>query len=271
MTNFKKAPAYDKAKATLDSHLAKTGKILTIRQLKAACGGVGSNETYQQYMGQWREDRMKASGLNATLLAIRNQTESHAAIMKSLIDQAMLQIALSAVADDIVATDAEKVEEIDPDCEIDGEPVLRTEGEQVSEGKADDPNRIESAGSSCATPVAPAHEMSRSEEPAISSTPERTRSADEIDALAKAFVASSEPLFLDASESPSGSEDHTQHGDHVESRSALVPTVQDTTTNAHASLSRFDGGGQQATLPLESNKPEQGESDTSGGSANGTA
>lgn len=72
----KLAPPFQEACVELDRHFAKTHQVLTTRQLKAACGGSGSNETYLEYIVRWRAERIERTGVLSTVLSLHNQIES---------------------------------------------------------------------------------------------------------------------------------------------------------------------------------------------------
>lgn len=72
----KLAPPYDQACIELDRHFSKTHQILTTRQLKAACGGSGSNETYLEYIVRWKAERINRTGVLSTVLSLHNHVES---------------------------------------------------------------------------------------------------------------------------------------------------------------------------------------------------
>ena len=59
----KLAPPFEMACERLDSYFRKTHQIMTTRQLKAACGGFGSNETYLEYITRWRAERVEMTGV----------------------------------------------------------------------------------------------------------------------------------------------------------------------------------------------------------------
>lgn len=52
----KKPSSYSEAKSVLDENLAETGNILSVRQLKSQCGGVGSLDTFQKYLNKWKAE-----------------------------------------------------------------------------------------------------------------------------------------------------------------------------------------------------------------------
>lgn len=281
MNIHRKAPAYKQAKARLNACFAKTGKIPSIRELKAECGGAGSNETYQQYLKRWQAERSQASGTMPGLLALRNQVQANADIMIAIIDQTMQQVARlgllehdQAGADD---TDLDNTECDGGDPDFDDEDIgsasqarlidQPTAGDaDQSADKADAAREPEHADADADAPVAPA--------PAVGL---QTPSADEITALSQTFAEQAEPLFLEADDEPEidGSvmpiNRANPYGEQSVSRSAPMPIDSTDPLIDDTSLSRFNGGSQQTALPFEPNQPEQGESDSTGGSANGAA
>ncbi len=75
MTN-KLAPPFESACVELDRHFRQTHQVLTTRQLKAACGGFGSNETYLEYIVRWRAERIERTGVLSTVLSLHNHIDS---------------------------------------------------------------------------------------------------------------------------------------------------------------------------------------------------
>lgn len=283
MNIHRKAPAYEQAKARLNSFFARTGKIPSIRELKADCGGAGSNETYQQYLKRWQAERSQASGTMPGLLALRNQVQANADIMIAIIDQTMQQVARLGLLEDgqdgAYDGDLDNTECGDGDPDFDGEDIgSATQArliDQPTAGDADqsaekadaarEPEHAD-ADADADAPVAPA--------PAVGL---QTLPADEIAALSQTFAEQAEPLFLEADDEPDidGSVKPitraNAYGEHTVSRSAPMPIDSTDPLMNDTSLSRSNGGGQQTTFPFGPNQPEQGESDSTGGSANGAA
>ena len=262
-----------------------------------------------------------------SLLALKSHIAASSALANNLIDQAMLQLALSGLnfsgaefedaGDDGDEPDnrTDEVEEAVAlkNNETSGPPVpdAADPSFDVEDDDDSDPGSIFAA-------------FAFVDEEPLFPAKNGTRSADEVEAFARQFAEWGEARFLkenDASETParSGREDVSSpsttasmpsgqgsgkqsdpslsrhggggqqtthprgpnqpcqgesdkfHGESSASRSAPVPTVQGSATHKDTSLSRSNGGAQQGALPLEPNKPAQGESDTTGGSANGTA
>lgn len=281
MNMHRKAPAYEQAKARLNSCFARTGKIPSIRELKAECGGAGSNETYQQYLKRWQAEQSQASGTMPGLVALRNQVQANAEIMCAIIDQIMQHNArfglLEGGQDGAYDADLDNIECDDGDSDFEGEDIgsasqarlnnQPTAGDaDQSAVKADAAREPEHADADADAPFAPA--------PAVGL---QTPSADEIAALSQTFAEQAEPLFLEADDEPEidGSvmpiTRANAYGEHTVSRSAPMPIDSTDPLMNDTSLSRFNGGGQQTALPFEPNQPEQGESDSTGGSASGTA
>lgn len=281
MNIHRKALPYEQAKARLNSFFARTGKIPSIRELKAECGGAGSNETYQLYLKRWQAEQSQASGTMPGLLALRYQVQANADIMIAIIDQTMQQVArlglLEGGQDGACDGDLDNTECDDGDPDFDGEEIgsasqarlidQPTAGDADQSGdEADAAREPEHADADADAPVAPA--------PAVGL---QTPSANEIAALSQTFAEQAEPLFLEADDAPDidGSvmpiTRANAYGEHTVSRSAPMPIDSTDTLTNDTSLSRSNGGGQQTTFPFGPNQPEQGESDTTGGSANGAA
>jgi hypothetical protein len=118
---------------------------------------------------------------------------------------------------------------------------------------------------------APIDEALKASTTAAPPAADRTRSEDEIDALARAAAEIAVPRFMGSADEDDSPNPPETGGELEASRSAPVPTVRSSTENTNTSLSRSNGGAQQGALPFETTQPAKGESDTTGGSANGTA
>lgn len=315
MKPTRKASPYEVAKAQLDSHFTKTATVLPTRDLKAACGGEGSLETYSYYIKCWQGEMLQGSGIVPTLVAIEQQLQASAAIIGALLKQALRQAtSLGPVADEIdeigvvdgpdgtqhtakaPSTDVEESAELPEQAGLSNQPPAYNQ--QIS-STATPPSPTDEIANAL-TAAAPAasdqarsavkfgdgltqppsstvpHPASTDEGPKASTTAVppaavQTRSEDEIDALARAAAEQAVPRFLDSDDKDDSPKPAETGGEPEASRSAPVPTVRSSNENNTTSLSRSNGGAQQGALPLEPKKPEQGESDTMGGSANGTA
>lgn len=104
----KLAPPYQDACSKLDNHFGKTHQVLTTRQLKAACGGSGSNETYLQYIVRWRADRIERTGVLSTVLSLHSHIDSFTKttnlLLKTLSEQ--LRMCPTEIAkDEVISSD----------------------------------------------------------------------------------------------------------------------------------------------------------------------
>jgi hypothetical protein len=315
MKPIRKAPGYEVAKAHLDTHFTQTAKVLATRDLKSACGGEGSLETYSYYIKRWQSEKLQGSGIVPTLLGLRQQLQANTAIVDAMIEQALrLATSLGAVADKIedVSADAgaDDIEDTSQAPSTDLEQPVESPNEA---GLSNQPRACDQQISSTAAPpsstdeirnastaAAPAaadqtrsaaqsdggqvpppsstvpHPAPTDEGPKASTTAappaaDRTRSEDEIDALARAAAEQAVPRFMGAADEDDSPNPAETGGEPEASRSAPVPTVRSSTENTNTSLSRSNGGAQQGALPLEPTQPAKGESDTTGGLANGTA
>ena len=236
-----KAPNFDEVGARLDKLFATNFTIPSVRELKAACGGKGSLSTYQTYLNRWVEDRRNASGTTAILLAIKAERNAHASVMSLLLtrlEQHMLAFpaGLDLVDDD---DDVERDEATGEDRSLASQdPRSRTVG------AADDGAPVPS--DACDASTAFADIASRSE----------ARFMDDDDVIVPGARFDQRPAT---------------HGPARQDRSAYMSTDRDSQLAKNTSLSRADGGGQQAALPLGTNQPAPGESDTAGGSTHGNA
>ncbi len=270
MNIHRKALPYEQAKARLNSFFARTGKIPSIRELKAECGGAGSNETYQQYLKRWLTEQSQASGTMPGLVALRNQVQANAEIMFAIIDQLMRQNARLALLEDgqdgACDGDLDNTECDDGDPDFDGEDIggasqARLTPQPIARGDEPAATVPESAPTADGPGV-----FAAAAQPAAA----RTRPADQLIALVENFGLHAEARFLPPNEDDDAPRAANTFGER-ESRSAPVPTDQGSPENTNTSLSRSNGGSQQAAFPFDPTKPETGESDTNGGSANGTA
>ena len=93
----KRTVSCEDARDVLDQHFSKTGKTPSIRQLKSACGGAGSTETYQAYLHRWHNERQEETGIRATLLTMKSHIEASSKMLSTLVDQAGRQLAMCPV------------------------------------------------------------------------------------------------------------------------------------------------------------------------------
>ena len=315
MKTIRKAPCYDVAKAHLDTHFTQTAKVLATRDLKAACGGEGSLETYSYYIKRWQSEKLQGSGIVPTLLGLKQQLQANTAIVEAMIEQALrLATSLGSVADEIdeicVGDGADgrqhaaqppsfnvdqavgalrqaRLSNQSPACDQQISSTATAPsptGEMASEltsaapATADQTRSAAQFGAGQTRPPsstvphpAPTDEGPNSSTTAAPPAVVQTRSEDEIDALARAAADQAVPRFLDSDDEDDSPNPAETGGEPEASRSAPVPTVRSSDENTTTSLSRSNGGAQQGALPLEPKQPAQGESDTFGGSANGSA
>lgn len=310
-----KAPPYEVAKMHLDTHFNKTAKILSTRDLKAACGGEGSLETYLHYIKRWQSERLQGSGIIPALFAMKQHLQSSATILDAMIDQALrLLTSLGEVASEIEdvsaedgaggiqdasqapSTDVEQPVEAPKQTGLSNQPpacdqqisstaaprsptneiasaftaAAPTSAVQTRSATQFDAGQVQSPSSTVPHP-APTDEGPKASTTAAPPAADRTRSEDEIDALARAAAEHAVPRFTDSADEDVSPTPAETGGEPEASRSALVPTVRSSSENTTTSLSRSNGGALQGALPLEPTQPAKGESDTTGGSANGTA
>lgn len=138
-------------------------------------------------------------------------------------------------------------------------PDCRQEGRHVDQSSSTVPGQ------------APTDEDQDASATVAAATVSRTRSDDEIDAIARAFAEHAQARFLPAEHEQEDLGQEAPYDKQANSRSASVPTREHARNDTDTSLSRFNGGAQWGALSFEPNQPETGESDTTGGSANGTA
>ncbi|HAG37200.1 MAG TPA: hypothetical protein DCL34_10360 [Erythrobacter sp.] len=105
----------------LDSYFRKTHQIMTTRQLKAACGGFGSNETYLEYITRWRAERVEMTGVLSTLLTLHNHMESFAKTTDLLLGTLSNQLQMCPI--DFSAEDEERPSIVERPADNQHEPV----------------------------------------------------------------------------------------------------------------------------------------------------
>ena len=220
----RKAPTYEVACDELDRHFVKNHQILTTRQLKTACGGSGSNETYHEYIARWRADRVERSGALSTLLSIRNHVDSSRKTMDLLVDRLSQQLAMCPLD----LPDASAEADDDGDGESIEEPVGQEDRQRADQG----------------------HILATEQDRKI-----------EIDRLSANAAQASEARFH-GEEMPFAPE-RAYRSTMVETpkRNGELksPFPQD---ENDTSLSRADTGSQQAALPLGANQSGTGERET---------
>lgn len=224
----KMAPSFEVACGELDRHFARTHRVFSTRQLKAACGGSGSNETYVDYITRWRADRIERSGVLATVLSLQNHINSFTKTTELMLGTLSDQLRM---------------------CPID----LADEDPEQPEGPNEDERRS----------AADVADRDRRSARALDQQPRSDFGDQErakIERLSGAAAQTSEARFLDQSASSSSEKDHR--------RDPFVDDVPfefrrpETTENSNASLSRADMGSRQAALPLGTDKPSEGERET---------
>ena len=228
----KSAPPFEQARCILDEHFNRTFDILTVRQLKAACGGSGSLSTYSEYRERWRQDRVSRSGVISTFLALQNQIDAFTKTLNNTVDNLRSQfkgVPLS-MPDDEMLPEADRTKAL-------GEASLADESEE--------PIRT--------TEVVP-NEADESE-------------CERLRRLAEIAAAKSEPRFLD--EPPAkGAVVGGPKANH-ERASPSNRSEHKALEKEGDPLSRADTSGHQATLPLgatQSRRDERGTMNDGGAS-----
>ncbi len=230
----KKAPSFDEVAARLDKMIATALTVPSVRDLRDACGGIGSLSTYQGYLNRWMEQRGNIAGVASVVLAIEAERRSHASMMSLLLAR------------------LEQHSRVFPPFD-------------VSDG--DNHDEVQSAGVSDARDAVGEDEFARREESAIASRLQEEDTA-RLAAQSVARFTHDEPA---AQQGEPVSRPAAYHEQAAPARSASMPTASDFPKHQTSSLSRSDGGGQQAAYPLGTNRPAPGESDTAGGSRHGNA
>ena len=227
------APPFEEVATHLSEIFAGSFTIPSVRELKERCGGKGSIATYHDYIKRWMDERKSDAGIEATFLAITAEKNSHDAVMSMLFGRLKQQIMLSRKPADEPRSGEPRTQE------------YRSSDAPVSNGKpACDPKDAAS--------------MEQNLDEAF-----RRVAAGSVVRFAHATETTRETMDQSAS--------NEERGLEMSGCSAQVPNVLDDPDNNNASLSRSNGGGHQAAYPAGSTQPAEGESDTFGGSANGTA
>ena len=213
----KSAPAFEHACAILDAHYNQSLKILTVRQLKSACGGSGSLSTYSEYRDRWRQDRILQSGIFSTLLVFESQIEGFAKGATHTLNtlRSQMQTVPLFMPDDEALPEADPTKPAE-DASLEGE----------KEG-------------TIRTTEAVPNESVESENEGVKR-------------LAEIAAAKSEPRFLDGSsrQGDAGDKDAV----HPERAMPRERFEKEAPEKEKAPLSRADMGGQQSTLPLGANQ-----------------
>lgn len=220
----RKAPTYEVACDELDRHFSKNHQVLTTRQLKTACGGCGSNETYHEYIARWRASRVERSGALSTLLSIRNHADSSKKTIDLLLDTLSQQLTMCPLDLADVSDDAEDANEQGSA----GQPV------EIGYGQQD-----------------------RQIAPAASPQNHDTK----IDRLATEAARASEARFQGESAPFAPERKYRTEATEAPVRDGEMPSPWPAEQSS-TSLSRSDTGSRQAALPLGANQSDTDERET---------
>lgn len=216
------APSFEMACSELDRHFAKYHRVLTTRQLKAACGGSGSNETYLVYIKRWRDKRIEESGVRSTVLSLLNHfdsfTKTTGLMLGTLSDQLRM-------------------------CPID---------QPAAEPEEPDEHGQKSAADIAESDVGSASEIEQQRQRDFSEQ-RRVEIEQRSDAAAKA----SEARYLDQGGTSSSERVHRR--DPYGNDGPIEVPRSDERINSNASLSRAEEGSRQVAHSLGANQPGQGE------------
>jgi|GEM_PF-2390025 hypothetical protein len=221
----KLAPPFEVACEELDSYFRKTHHIMTTRQLKAACGGYGSNETYLEYIRRWTAERVERTGVLSTVLSLHKQIESFTKTTDLLLGTLSDQLRM---------------------CPIE----FSTEDEENA-------SFIERAADLGNSPVNP-HNAMASENPGVHA-PEEDSPA-RVARLADSAARASEARFLDENTVVASEKQHRVEPTDGASPSTRPAPIAPETDNT--SLSRDEMGSPQAALPLGTNQSVTDERET---------
>ncbi len=221
----KLAPPFEVACEELDSYFRKTHHIMTTRQLKAVCGGYGSNETYLEYIRRWTAERVERTGVFSTVLSLHKQIESFTKTTDLLLGTLSDQLRM---------------------CPIE----FSTEDEEGA-------SFIESVADRGNCPVNPNAAMTS--ENAGAHVPEENSPA-RVARLADSAAQASEARFFDDNTVVASEKQH-----RVEPTDGALASVRPTPIapeTGDTSLSRDEMGSRQAALPLGTNQSVTDERET---------
>ena len=221
----KLAPPFEAACEELDSYFRKTHHIMTTRQLKAACGGHGSNETYLEYIRRWTAERVERTGVLSTVLSLHNQIESFTKTIDLL---------LSTLSDQLRMCPIESSTEDE-------------EGASFIESTADH-------GNDSTNP----HTAMTSENPGVHASEED--SPTRVARLADSAAQASEVRFLDENTVDASEKQH--RGELTDGASPSARPTPIAPETGDASLSRAETGSRQAALPLGTTQSATDERET---------
>lgn len=221
----KLAPPFEVACEELDSYFRKTHHIMTTRQLKAACGGYGSNDTYLEYIRRWMAERVERTGVLSTVLSLHNHIESFTKTTDLLLGTLSDQLRM---------------------CPIE----FSTEDEESA-------SFIESAADRGNGPVNPL--TATTSENAGAHVPEE-HSPARVARLADSAAQASEVRFLDEDTVGASEKQHRVEPKDGASPSARPAPLASETEDT--SLSRDEMGSRQAALPLGTNQSVTDERET---------
>ncbi|MBH9537062.1 hypothetical protein [Novosphingopyxis sp. YJ-S2-01] len=221
----KLAPPFEAACEELDSYFRKTHHIMTTRQLKAACGGYGSNETYLEYIRRWTAERVERTGVLSTVLSLHKQIESFTKTTDLLLGTLSDQLRMCPIE---FSTEDEA-------------------GASFIESAADRGNSSVNSPTAISNEIAGAH------------APEEDSPA-RIARLAGSAAQASEARFLD--ENAVGASEKQHRGEPTDGASPSARPTAIAPETGDASLSRDEMGSRQAALPLGTNQSVTDERET---------
>ena len=221
----KLAPPFAVACEELDSYFRKTHHIMTTRQLKAACGGYGSNETYLEYIRRWTAERVERTGVLSTVLSLHKQIESFTKTTDLLLGTLSDQLRMCPIESS--TEDEEDTSFLESAADLGNGPVY--------------------------SPTATTSEIAGAHVPEEDSPARVARLAD-------SAAQASEARFLDDNTVvPSETQDRVEPADGASPSARPAPIAPET---ENTSLSREEMGSLQAALPLGTNQSVTDEMET---------
>lgn len=227
----KKAAAYSEAKMVLEQHLARTGEVLSVRQLRSQCGDAGSLDTFQKYLIKWKAELASGKCLMSTIMALKHQLQANYQISQALLDQMLRAASAQHPSYDSAAKDPDGF----PDEGANDIEALDMQAASFEQEAAEDVIAVSIAD-------AGASELA-SENEAVDARPLQADLF--IETLADGFAANAVARFI-ADETPA-----TELGGDGDSEISL-----------DTSCSRAPAGSQHAAQQEGTDQPDQGEHDT---------
>lgn len=281
------APCYDEVASYLENIVRTTMTVPSVRDLKRACGGLGSIATYQTYLSKWLAESGNSSSPPNIVRAMEAERRTHAAIMSLYFSRMSLlaegvptqdgdTVSVALVPDSVAGLQDEGAEAakevIIPSASFDDGRAMQLAAQSVARFTAvsppaepcglapEDKEDRRSLGATPSVAVLDVEGLPVRHASAISPTEERNDKDDYRPGGNQ--PASSERAEQIVSNQGVGVEEEWR-GHNTPAHPKPTPASIDRPAEAMAApLSRSDGGYRQVAHPAGTNQPEPGESDT---------